>query len=109
MREYWGIVDPPLIVKEESPKKSYHPKQQKNYYHKVAQLFKGMTEIRENQRQNGHTLNNAHLIEEWFKLILQIIEDEYMLKELRKSLKETMSEEEGEAERPSANLPEKAY
>lgn len=56
-----------------------------------------MTETRENQRQNGHVLNNAHLIEEWFKFFLNIVEDEYMLKELRKILKAALSEEEGEA------------
>ena len=74
--------------------------QQTQYYQEAAKLFEGMTEIKEKQKQNNCVLNNAHLIEEWFKLFLQIVEDEHMLKELHKSLKASLPEDEEEGELP---------
>ncbi len=47
-------------------------------------------------------------IGEWFKFLLKIVEDEVMLKELRKCLKVAVSMEEEEVERPCAGLLEKA-
>jgi len=41
-------------------------------------------------------LDHNQPIEEWFKLFLNIVEDEYMLKEMRKSLKVALSVDEGE-------------
>ena len=50
-------------------------------------------------------LEHGQKIEEWFKLFLKIVEDEYMLKELRKSLKVALLVEEGEVERSLSQLP----
>ena len=55
-----------------------------------------MIERREDHKPYGHMLDCNQKIEEWFKIFLKIIEDEYMFKELWKRLKVAFSEEEGE-------------
>lgn len=57
-------------------------------------MFEEMTEKGDNQKQQDHVLDHGQKIEEWFKLFLNIVEDEGMLKELRKTLKAVVSVEE---------------
>lgn len=45
-----GMVDPPLIVKVVSTKKSYKAMQKKQYYQEATKLFEGMTETKEKQK-----------------------------------------------------------
>lgn len=49
-------MDLPLITKATSPNKSYQPERQKKYYHEAAKLFKGVIEMKEDRKHNGHML-----------------------------------------------------
>jgi len=53
-----------------------------------------------NKRPRDHMPDHTQPIGEWFKLFLKIVEDEGMLKELRKRLKVAVSMEEEEVEQP---------
>lgn len=71
-------------------------------------MFEGMTTENDTKILQNHMPNHTQPIGEWFKLFLKIVEDEDMMKELRKSLKATISLEEEEVDRPGEGLPEKA-
>lgn len=47
-------------------------------------------------------------IGEWFRMFLKIVEDEDMMKELRKILKVAVSLEDEEVDRPGVGFPNKA-
>lgn len=90
-----------------SPKRSYKPTQQKQYYQEAAKLFDNLTEAQKDKVSDLSIAASSRPIEEWFKLFLQIVDNEQMLGELRRNLKAVLLEEEVREGAISTNLPER--
>lgn len=108
-------LDQPTIIQEASPKLPYNAHQYKKYYKKEIRLFdsltkgaglpKGNTKAHEDKTSNLPNSTVARPIKEWFKLFLQIVNDDQMIGKLQRSLKATIPKEESKWGTISAKFP----
>ena len=65
----------------------------------MTKLFEGLTKMKGDKKQYSRIAGNTRPIEEWFRLFLQIVDNEKMIKVLHKSLKVVLPEDKEKGER----------